>query len=103
MYVLDKPVITRRELYLKRLLSLAESNNLIFVVGVRRSGKSCLTIQLEEGLRERCMEHERIIRCNFETTEAVRATAESLIADFQKEHTERLSHDGSHWGAPGKV
>ena len=86
---MDKLVMTRRDYYLERLLDLAENENLVFVVGVRRSGKSCLAIQLEEALRERCSEHECIvIRQNFETTEAIRITADMIIDNFQKEHKE---------------
>ncbi len=88
MNALDKLVMTRREFYLERLLRLAANDNLVFVVGVRRSGKSCLAVQLEEDLRERCTDHERVVRYNFETTEAIRVTAEGMIADFQKGHVE---------------
>lgn len=85
---MDKLKMIQREFYLKRMLSLAESDDLVFVVGVRRAGKSCLAIQLEESLRKRCAEHEYVVRYNFETTEAIRVTAEAMIADFQEKHTE---------------
>ena len=85
---MDKLVIARREYYLERLLHLADNDNLIFAVGVRRSGKSCIAIQLEEDLRKRCAEHECVVRYNFETTEAIRVTAEAMISDFQKQYAE---------------
>ena len=85
---MDKLVMTQREFYLKRLLSLAENDDLVFVVGVRRAGKSCLAIQLEESLRESCTEHEYVVRHNFETTEAVHVTADAMISDFLEKHTE---------------
>ena len=85
---MDRLVFTRREFYLEKLLRLAANDNLVFVVGVRRSGKSCLAIQLEEDLRERCAPNEHVVRYNFETTEAVRVTAENIIEDFQNKHVE---------------
>ena len=88
MDVLNKLELIRRGFYLERLLHLTTNDNLVFVVGVRRSGKSCLAIQLEDDLRERCTEHEHVFRYNFETTEAVRETAETLIARFQEKHVE---------------
>ena len=85
---MDRLVIARREFYLEKLLCLAANDNLVFIVGVRRSGKSCIAIQLEEDLRERCAPNEHVVRYNFETTEAVRVTAENIIEDFQNKHVE---------------
>ena len=85
---MDRLVITRRELYLERLLGFAENDNVSFVVGVRRSGKSCLAIQLEEELRERCSSDAQIFRYNFEATESVQVTAKDMIAYYQKNHVD---------------
>ena len=85
---MNKLELIRRGFYLERLLHLTTNDNVVLVVGVRRSGKSCLAIQLEDDLRERCTEHEHVFRYNFETTEAVRETAETLIARFQEKHVE---------------
>ena len=79
---------TRREFYLGPLLDLAANDNLVIVVGVRRSGKSCLAIQLEKELRDRCTKKERVVRYNFETTDEVQTTAETMIAQFHKKHIE---------------
>ena len=83
---MDRLVITPREFYLNKIISLASNNHLVFVVGVRRSGKSCLAILLEEELRERCAENDLVIRYNFETTEAISVTAETMIANFKEKH-----------------
>ena len=84
----DKLTITRRTFYLERLLNLATNDNLVFVVGVRRSGKSCLAIQLEKELSDRCTKGERVVRYNFEITNDLQTTAETMIAEFQKKHVE---------------
>lgn len=81
---MDKFVMAPRTFYLDRLLSLADNDNLVFVVGVRRAGKSCLAIQLENALRERGISPQCVIRYNFETTEAIRVTSETMIANFEK-------------------
>ena len=81
-------MITPREFYMEKLLQLADSDQTIFVVGVRRSGKSCLAAQLETALCERCSNGSCVIRINFETTDALRMTAESLIDSFQKKYIE---------------
>lgn len=81
---MQKFVLIPRDYYRKRLLSLSSNNNLIFVVGVRRAGKSCTAVQLEDDLSKSCTNGEAIIRYNFETTDAVRVTADDLIAYIQR-------------------
>ena len=61
----DELSMTRRDFYLERVLSLADNDNLVVVVGVRRSGKSCLAIQLEKEL------HTRYDRCLLYTSRCV--------------------------------
>ena len=72
--------LIRRDLYIEKLLSFAANDNLSFVVGVRRAGKSSIAFQLEKELKNHCSDHEAVIRINFETTGAVRMSSESLIA-----------------------
>ncbi|MDO4852508.1 MAG: AAA family ATPase, partial [Clostridia bacterium] len=73
----------RRDSYLERLLRLVTDDKVVFVVGVRRSGKSCLAIQFEEELRER---FDHVVRYNFETTADVQISAENMIDNFHKNH-----------------
>ena len=79
----DNMVMNRRDLYLKRVLRFADNDNLVVIVGVRRSGKSCLAIQLEEELRVR---YGRVARYNFETAADIQITGETLIDNFNKNH-----------------
>lgn len=80
--------MNRRDFYLKQLLDLVDNNTVVFVIGVRRSGKSCLALQLEEVLRERCTSSEKVVRFNFETADNVKVAAETMVADFQAKHVE---------------
>ena len=81
-------MVTQRELYMEKLLQLADNDKTVFVVGVRRSGKSCLAAQLEAALCERYANSNCVMRYNFETTDALRMTAESIIDSFQKKRIE---------------
>lgn len=88
MFVTEEFALIPRDQYRKKLLELSGNDNLVFVVGVRRSGKSCIAAQLERDLHAICPEDAAVIRYNFETTDAVRVTADDLIDHVQKRRTE---------------
>ena len=73
-----------RNHYREKLRPLVDNNNLVFVVGARRVGKSCIAAQLEEDLRKTWTNGAVVIRYNYETTDAVRVTADDMIAYVQK-------------------
>ncbi|HHF42370.1 MAG TPA: hypothetical protein ENL38_01455, partial [Candidatus Aminicenantes bacterium] len=52
--------------YLHKLLEFLETDKIISIVGVRRSGKSTLIRQMARTLVERGVERERILIINFE-------------------------------------
>lgn len=79
-YNMEQFTLIPREHYREKLRPLVDNNNLVFVVGVRRVGKSCIAAQFERDLSQICTGDEAVIRYNFETTDAVRVTADDLIA-----------------------
>lgn len=87
-FIVEKFVLIPRDHYRQKLLRLANNGNVTFVVGVRRVGKSCIAAQLEEDLREYGADGAAILRYNFETTDAVRLTADDLINYVRKRHVE---------------
>ena len=42
--------VTPRKFYQNRILRLLDNDNVLFVLGMRRSGKTCIAMQLEEQL-----------------------------------------------------
>ena len=78
--------ITPRNLYMDKILRLLDNDNLIIVVGVRRSGKSCLAKQLENELREKRGDAIHLVRFNFEQVNAARLSADDLIGYYEKQH-----------------
>lgn len=78
--------ITARNLYMEKIFRLLDNDNIIMVVGVRRSGKSCLAKQLETDLAEKYGDAVKIARFNFEQINAERISADDLIAYYQERH-----------------
>ena len=56
----------KREMYLKKIRKLYDSELIKIIVGVRRSGKSVLMMQIMEELKEKGIAEEHIIYINFE-------------------------------------
>lgn len=73
-----------RALYREKLSGLIDNDNLVFITGVRGSGKTCIGIRMEEALRGR--EDVRVLRLNIETIDAVRMTAAQLVEQFRERH-----------------
>ncbi len=74
-----------RNLYMNRILRFIDNENVLFVVGVRRVGKSSIARQLEENLRARFSDSAQIVRISFEAAEAGRAAADDLLALFKEQ------------------
>lgn len=73
----------QRKPYRKKLLRLIESEDLIFVLGPRRSGKSTFALELEELLKRLTMSDVYVSRINFEDTNLMRVSVESLRKLFE--------------------
>jgi len=71
-----------RPLYNKKLLRLLDSKRVIFVTGVRRSGKSCIALQFEKLLRDTLGEEENIVRVDFEKISTERYTKKEIDEIF---------------------
>ncbi|MBR2594026.1 MAG: ATP-binding protein [Firmicutes bacterium] len=84
--------LTPRNTYIRKIFSLLNNENLLFILGVRRSGKSCIAKQLEKELRKKFVSDEFIFRFNFETVNSVRITAEKLIALFDENYKPERQH-----------
>lgn len=56
----------KREMYLKKIRESYDSELIKIIVGVRRSGKSVLMLQIIEELKERGVNENHIIYINFE-------------------------------------
>lgn len=56
----------KREMYLKKIRILYDSELIKIIVGVRRSGKSILMMQIMEELKEKGIKEDHIIYINFE-------------------------------------
>lgn len=83
---MDTFTMAPRTLYLDKILRLLDNDNLILVVGVRRSGKSCLAKQLESALREKFGDTIQLARFNFEQINAARISGDDLIDYYEKQH-----------------
>lgn len=76
--------VTPRKFYQKRILRLLDNDNVLLVLGLRRSGKTCIAMQLEEQLKRRLGGDGAVIRWNFESPRSVHMTVDYLIERFDK-------------------
>ena len=56
----------KREMYLKKIRNSYDSELIKIIVGVRRSGKSILMMQIMEELKEKGIKEDHIIYINLE-------------------------------------
>ena len=66
IYLERKICVIKRELYLKKLRPLYDSDLIKVIVGVRRAGKSVLMRQIIEELKDKKISDDHIIYINFE-------------------------------------
>ncbi len=76
--------VTPRKVYQKKVLRLLDNGNAVFVLGLRRSGKTCFAMQLEEQLKRRYGDEGNVVYSNFETPRAIRVSIGYLIDKFDE-------------------
>ncbi|MBP1587452.1 MAG: ATP-binding protein [Clostridia bacterium] len=76
---MEQFTIIPRQAIMDRILSRIESNQLLFVVGVRRSGKSCIAAALEQQLTEKYGDSTHVVRINFERINSGLITQDMLL------------------------
>ena len=75
----------KREMYLQKIRDLYDSELIKIIVGVRRSGKSVLLMQIIEELEEKGVQKDHIIYVNFEDYDYVDYTDPKKFHQFVKE------------------
>ena len=88
MPVLETFNITPRKLYTEKIIELLKNDNVVIVLGLRRSGKSCIAKQLESELQEKYGNKIELVRHNFEKITKNRISGDYLIKHFQERHVE---------------
>ncbi|MCR4963921.1 MAG: ATP-binding protein [Firmicutes bacterium] len=73
---------------MEKIYRQLDEDKLILVVGLRRSGKSCLAKQLENELKEEFAATAQVIRCNFEQINMARITGDDLIEYYRQRRME---------------
>lgn len=76
--------VTPRKNYQIKLLRQLENDNALIVLGLRRSGKTCFALQMEEHLKRRYGDEGIVHYFDFETPRAVCVSIEYLIERFEK-------------------
>ena len=74
----------KREMYLKKIRELYESELIKIIIGVRRCGKSVLMRQIMEELREKGIREDHIIYINFEDYDYTDYTEPKKFNDYVK-------------------
>lgn len=88
---MEQFTIAHREAIIERIMSHIGNDKLIFVVGVRRSGKSCIAVDLEQKLRETYADT-KIVRLNFERINYERISCDMLIEKIRKKCSDKQNH-----------
>ena len=86
MQALEEFNILPRDSCVETIASIIDRETLVFVIGVRRSGKSCVATQLEAELQRKHLDSARVARYNLETIAAAYLTANDLISYFDKNY-----------------
>ena len=90
---MEKFEIAMRNLYMDKIYRFLENDNLLFVTGVRRAGKSCIAKCLEAEMQDRCTNGERVIRISFEKIDHSRVTADEMIAELKEQYaTDKMNY-----------
>ena len=75
----------KREMYLSKIRDLYDSDLIKIIVGVRRSGKSILLMQIKEELLEKGIKEDHIIYVNFEDYDYIDYTDPKKFHQFVKD------------------
>ena len=83
---MEQFTIIPRRATIERIMRHIGGNRLLFVVGVRRSGKSCIAADLERMLRESLKDGTEIVRFNFERINNEHLSDEMLIERIREKY-----------------
>ncbi|MBO6054067.1 MAG: ATP-binding protein [Oscillospiraceae bacterium] len=72
-----------RKDYLDRLMDLVDNENILLITGMRRSGKTSLSLLLEDALKSRNADS-RVYRLNMEANRASVLTWDALVSDIEQ-------------------
>ena len=86
-------------MYMEKLTHVLHNDNVVFLIGVRRSGKTCIAAEFEEALRNKIKDNGKVVRYNFEAIEEGRITAERMISFFESSY----NHDGMNYIILGEI
>lgn len=75
----------KREIYLKKIRGSYDSNLIKVIIGVRRSGKSVLMLQIIEELKQKGIKEDHIIYMNFEDYDYVDYTEPKKFNTYVKQ------------------
>ena len=76
----------KREAYENKILKYAGNKNIIFMMGARHCGKTCIAMNLEEELKKICKKDEIVARFNFETADANMLKVGKMFEVFKKHY-----------------
>lgn len=71
--------IAPRDFYIKNLDRLLDNDNIVIMIGLRRTGKTCIATEYENHLKACLGESANIVRFNFDALEETRLTAGDII------------------------
>lgn len=89
---MEQFTIIHREEIIERIIRHIGNNKLLFVVGVRRSGKSCIAADLERKLSETYDDGTQIVRLNFERINYERIYYDMLIDKIREKCSDQRKH-----------
>lgn len=75
-----------RKAYQKRILNYLKTDDLIFVIGARRTGKSCFAAQVEELVKKISGSGDYVSRINIERCHEIRLSKDELLSRFYKRY-----------------
>lgn len=89
---MDSFKILSRTATIDNIMNLIGARRLLFVVGVRRAGKSCIATDLERRLCENAEDDAQIVRINFERLNYERLSYDMLIDKIREKCRDQHNH-----------
>ena len=89
---MDQFMIIPRRATIDNIMHHIGGNRLLFILGVRRSGKSCIAVDLERRLLENAGQDTNVVRFNFERINYKRISHEMLIEKIRETCADERSH-----------